>query len=645
MIVATAGHVDHGKTSLVRGLTGVETDRLEEEQRRGLSINLGYAYLPTSTGMPIGFIDVPGHRSFINTMIAGVSGIDLGMIIVAADDGPMPQTREHIDVMHLLGVQEFLIVITKCDRADAKRIKEVSNASLALLQRAGGQTLTPRFQVSNINGDGVEDLRNELLRRATTLTVRKDHGLFRMSVDRAFSLQGHGLVVTGTAASGQVSVGDSIVLHPQGEIVRVRSIRVHDRDAKTGNAGERCALNLVGNVHRDDIERGDWVTDPGCVRSTSRIDCHIGLLNDAPFALKNLADVKLHIGAKQTKAKLLLLAPADAPISRLNPGESSYAQVIISRPVHCCHGDRFLLRDFGETATLGGGIILDPHGAAAKRTSARRLSFLSAMEQHDIEDAIRSVLSESTSAEGLDYKALLQSWNHAPGARPGDSIGGVARIRTDKGETWFREDHWATLQNDILITLRELHKKEPREPGFRPSQVAQHALGRARQALLQPALVELLKRQEIRISDGLLSVAGHTVADTDVDPDWSLIAKCLQHYGRSVPTLTQIEKETGLAEHKLKHRLGLAQRDGKLTRINTRRFVLTSTLREFAQAALDLTADNESLAVATYRDHLGCGRNVAVDVLEYFDGIRFTRRVGETRIIVRRSMPERFASN
>ena len=305
MIVATAGHVDHGKTFLVRNLTGVETDRLEEEQRRGLSISLGYAYWRPDDTTTIGFIDVPGHRRFINNMISGVSGIDLGLLVVAADDGPMPQTREHLQVMQLLGVEDYLLVISKCDRVSERRVTEVCDQTALLLP-----TGTPTFRISNTSGDGIDELRAELERRARDWSARTAKGHFRMSIDRAFTLQGLGLVVTGTVASGVVENGEILTLQPHGVPLRVRNIHTQDRPAAIGRAGERCALNVSGDVHKDDIDRGDWVVADNAIDSTTRFDSRIRLLQHAPFPLKHLADVKLHIGAKHCRARLLLLRPS-----------------------------------------------------------------------------------------------------------------------------------------------------------------------------------------------------------------------------------------------------------------------------------------------------------------------------------------------
>jgi selenocysteine-specific elongation factor len=323
LIVATAGHVDHGKTSLVRQLTGVDTDRLEEEKRRGLSINLGFAYRQLEDGTSVGFIDVPGHSRFINTMIAGVGAIDLAMLVVAVDDGPMPQTYEHLDVLRLLGVEHFILLLTKVDRVDFERVDEVEDNCLSLLPDG-----TDVFRVSNISGEGIPQVQEFLDARGRDWRRQNIKGRFRLSTDRAFHLKGAGLVVTGTAISGRVKTGASLVLQPGERAVRVRGIHAQDEEAEWGSAGQRCALNISGSVTRQDIERGDWLVEEGSGPCTGRFDARFTLLPASPLSLRHLVPVKLYIGAKRLPAKLVLLRPPGKE-GGLDPGDTSRVQLIV----------------------------------------------------------------------------------------------------------------------------------------------------------------------------------------------------------------------------------------------------------------------------------------------------------------------------
>lgn len=635
MIVATAGHVDHGKTSLVRNLTGVETDRLEEERRRGLSINLGYAYWRPDDETVVGFIDVPGHRRFINNMISGISGIDLGMLVVAADDGPMPQTREHLQVMNLLGVEHYLLVISKCDLVDEQRLEQVCGEAALLLPEK-----TPLYKVSNSTGAGIDELRAELERLTRQWPAQRASGHFRMSVDRAFHLQGRGLILTGTVASGTVATGDTLLLQPQHKALRVRGIHTQDAPSAIGKEGERCALNVSGDIHKDDIERGDWVASENCIDTTSRFDTRIRLLPDAAFPLKHLSEVKLHLGAKHLKARVMLLHGEDSTASRIHPGESTFAQLVTERPILCCHGDRFLLRDYGETATLGGGIVLDPRGLKNHKSSPTRLSFLSAMEHDDIENAIRTALNDVDCR--LDYRALLKSWNLDSQDRPGGSLAEIARINTPEGELWLAQSQWTDLKQEILHTLLEYHRNNADEPGIEPTRLARAALPASEQRLFQPAVTELMDAGDLLLTNGLLSAKGHRATSAEqVDGDWLAVSACLQKHGRQIPNLAQLEQECGLTEPALQRSLSRAQRDRRLIKVNSKRYAETSLLYEFAQAVLALTQDKPTLTITEFRDHFGCGRNVLIEVLEYFDTIGFTRRVGNARVILDRGLPDK----
>ena len=395
-----------------------------------------------------------------------------------------------------------------------------------------------------------------------------------------------------------------------------------------------------GDIHKDDILRGDWVTGESCIDATIRFDAQIRLLPDAAFPLKHLSEVKLHIGAKHLKARLILLRSEKTSASRIQPGESALAQLVTDRQILCCHGDRFLLRDHGETATLGGGIVLDPHGQKNRKSSSARLHFLAAMKQDDIEDAILAALDDENCT--LDYGALLKSWNVDATDRPGMQLPSIARIESQHTEIWLAESRWAALKQSVLDTIIKLHRGNPNEAGFRPSAVASAALSTRDKTLFQTAIVALLKSGNVLVKDGLLLAKKYAEIASSDSHEWIVLSACLQEHGKQIPTLAQLEQECGIDHQALLQSIGRAQREEKLVKINAKRYALTSILRECAQAALDLTSNQPELTVVNFRDYLGCGRNIAVDILEYFDGIRFTRRVGEARVILKRAMPARF---
>lgn len=570
-------------------------------------------------------------------MIAGVSGIDLGLLVVAADDGPMPQTHEHVQVMRLLGVQSYCLVVSKCDRVDEERVSEVCKASASLLPEN-----TPIYKVSNKTGEGVTELRDGLAILAKQQSRKSVTGIFRMSVDRSFNLQGLGLVLTGTIASGKIAVGDTVALQPQATRLRVRSMHVQDTPASNAETGDRCALNVSGDVNKDDIERGDWVAGESCVATTSRFDARIRLLADAPFALKHLSDIKLHIGAKQQEAKLLLLRVDDASKAHIAPGESRLAQMVTDRPVLCCHGDRFLVRDYGETATLGGGIVLDPNGWENNKASSARLEYLTAMEEEKLTDAIEKALEHPDCT--LNYDDLRRAWNVDKKARPGEDIPGIARIATDQGEIWLTRSAWADKKSMLLETLGKDLADSPGEKGIRPARLMRGAMDRNEFHLFLPLVTDLAKSGDVVMRDGLLATREHEAsAATEVDRDWQLVAELLEKHGTQIPVIGELANKSGIPGDRFQVAIGRGLQQKALFKVNTRRFATPSVLNQFASAALELTTNENTFTLVKIRDRLGCGRNIIVDVLEYFDAIRFTRRDGDGRIVINRKLPkERF---
>jgi selenocysteine-specific elongation factor len=375
MIIGTAGHIDHGKTSLVRALTGVDTDRLPEEKRRGISIELGYAYLHAPDGVSLGFVDVPGHERLLHTMLAGATGIDHALLVVAADDGVMPQTREHLAVVALLGVRAATVAITKIDRIDAAtraaRLDEV-RAEIDTLLAPTPLAHAPVLAVSATTGEGIDALRTRLLEVAREEHAREDELAFRLAVDRAFTLAGVGTVVTGTVFSGTVRIGDELRLVPGERTVRVRGIHAQNQQAEAAHAGQRCALALAG-VTKDEVHRGDWACTPAIALATARVDVLLTLWPDEAKPLRSGATVHAHLGASDVMASVALL-DRDA----LAPGETALAQLVLREEFGAWHGDRGVLRDASATRTVAGVRVLDPFAPVRYRRTHERLRTLAA---------------------------------------------------------------------------------------------------------------------------------------------------------------------------------------------------------------------------------------------------------------------------
>lgn len=636
MIVATAGHVDHGKTSLIKQLTGVDTDRTAEEQRRGLSINLGFAYLPVDEEHRIGFVDVPGHQRFLNTMIAGINGVDVVMLVVAADDGPMPQTLEHLDILRLLGVSQYLLVISKIDRVDQQRLETVRQQVLAMVPGN-----TPVYPVDSTNGQGVSELLACLQDMARHTPVRSAHGCFRMSLDRAFHLKGAGLVVTGTVAAGAINEGDELILQPQQQRVRVRKIHAQDELSSQARAGQRCALNLTGDVDKNDIARGDWLTIDDAVATSNRFDARLQMLVNSPVALKHLTPVKLYIGAKRIDARLFLIE-RDSDSSRLEPGAAALVQLIVDGPILCCCGDRFLLRDYSETVTLAGGRVIDPLAPRFGKARQPRLRRLAAMELATPALALLQILEAQ---QLLEFNSFAASWNLTPAESKAlllePELKDIQAVQAADRMLLLSAELKRSHKTALLEFVHGWQAGHPGEPGIAPAIVAQQMAAKLRGELVQPLLLELLKEESLKLANGLLSSRDHRAAfSAETQQDWQRVEQALRDLGRQVPKVSSLAQQLELPAKQLQGVLAQAVKQGRAHRLEESRYLLTPTLREFAAAVLSLASEQQTFSAREFRDAAGCGRNLAIEVLEYFDGKQFTRRQGEVRSVVNSGLPE-----
>ena len=625
MIVATAGHVDHGKTSLIKALTGVETDTLAEEQARGLSINLGYAHVTRSDGSLLSFIDVPGHHRFMNTMIAGIGGIDRALLVVAADDGPMPQTVEHLDVLELLGISELTVAISKIDRVDTARIEAVGE-SIASLLATRGWTDPENFLVSSVTGEGIDALKAHLMTVSAQTPATDENEGFRLSIDRRFNVKGQGLVVTGTASAGSVSVGDTLALQPSGMELRIRGLRCHDQNVDTARSGQRIAINLAGRVELEDVERGDWLTSPNSTEPSSRLDVSFSLLSDAPFALKRLAPVKLHLGAKRVSGRLALVSTSKR---RLEPGDEGLAQLILDDKVSSMVGDRFVIRDHAETRVLGGGRVLDPNGPKQGKSRAGRLQWLSAMQISDHELALQALLQNR---QVVDIERFWRSRNQMNSMQtPIDSHGFSA-----KGKTFVvSESYWKQACEQVSALLNDFHRHAPTQPGLRAPELINRCKSLLGTTLTQGVIVALAKTQSIKEKDGFIRTAAFASNEqAEAIPNWSELESVLKHAGKNIPMMSELAALSRLTETQLTDAVKAGIERGLLHRISPNRVALPQQLLWFANQTIATEAAGTELSVIELKTQFGLGRKLTIEVLEYFDRVKFTRRIGDKRIIV-----------
>ncbi|HSZ50343.1 MAG TPA: selenocysteine-specific translation elongation factor [Caulobacteraceae bacterium] len=629
MIVGTAGHIDHGKTALVRALTGVDTDRLKEEKARGITIDLGFAYLPAPDGGVIGFVDVPGHERFVRTMVAGASGIDFAVLVVAADDGCKPQTFEHLAILDLLGVDRGLVALTKVDMVPPERLAGVTQeirAAMAGSSLAGAE-IAP---VSAFTGQGVEALRERLFAAAGEPIVRPAENRFRLAIDRCFTLQGVGVVVTGTVLSGAVSVGDRVTISPSGLSARVRGLHAANQAASRGRAGERVALNLAGDgVAKEAIRRGDMALDPDLHAPTDRIDASLRLLAADAAMRQSSFTVRLHHGAAEVGARIVRLG--DAPVA---PGEPILAQLVLDRAIAAASGDRFVLRDAAGHRTLGGGRLLDLRAPSRGRRSPERRAQLQAMAIGDPAASLRALLEIAPhacawSAFGRD-RALSES-----------QVSALARFLDltvlDVGDNAFAisPDAWTSFRRDLAETLAAFHLANPDVQGLGRERLRLCLQPRLPTGAFRDALQRLAPEGAISLDGAFVRLASHTVRLTPADEAlWLQIAPLLAGEARfRPPRVRDVAGLLGAPEEGVRRLLKLAARLGRLDEIAHDHFFLRETILEMAQIAADVaaTAPEGSFSAGQFRDRLDNGRKVAIQILDFFDRHGVTQRSGDMR--------------
>lgn len=631
MIVATAGHIDHGKTLLVKALTGVDADRLPEEKQRGLTIDLGFAYRHFADDSVLGFVDVPGHEKFVRNMLAGVGGIDFALLIVAADDGPMPQTEEHLAILDLLGVSVGAVALTKIDRVAPERALEAMEEIELLVD---GTTLeaAPVFPVSSITGEGIPDLRAHLENQAQAIAARSDAGNFRLAVDRTFTIAGAGLVVTGTVYAGQVSVGDRLVLSPAGLPVRVRGIHAQDRQSEAGQAGERCALNITGaEIDKETVHRGDWVLAENTHAPTKRADAMIRILNSEPRSFRHWTPVHLHLAAAAATGRVAILEGGSIP-----PGETGLVQLVLDEPIGALAGDRFILRDQSARRTIGGGRIIDPFSPARGRARPQRLALVNAMAQPEPAKALDAVLAQTPG--GVDLNRFAQARNLAPDEAEAlwESVD-MVRLGGARDAVGIERSAWDGLRDLIVEALRAWHQARPDQPGPEEERLRRTLPRATAPAVFSAALLDLLSEKRIARDGVYLTLPGHRAVFSDADSAlWEKVEPMLIEHGLRPPRVLEIAEEVGLDGRATERFLARMARAGMVARVADNRFFLPETLLELALIAEEMvkTAPEGSFSAGAYNKRSGLGRNLAIQLLEFFDKRGFSQRSGEGRKLI-----------
>ena len=615
-VVGTAGHIDHGKTALVKALTGVDTDRWEEEKRRGITIDLGFAPLPLPTGIKASVVDVPGHEGFVKNMLAGATGIDVALLVIAADEGIMPQTEEHLAIVELLGVRRGIPVLTKRDLVDDEWLALVTSEVAARLAESRIPWESP-IAVSAVSGEGLGALRERLSAIGSRLSGRPTEDLFRLPIDRVFALPGAGTVITGSSWSGSVTAGSFVRLLPLDREVRVRSIQVHSEDASQAGPGRRTALALVG-VDKDELERGHVaVTGPGW-QSTEMLDVALELLPTVKKPLAIRTRVRVHLGTAEVLARV-------AQVRAIAPGETALARLVLERPLVARGGDRFVIRSFSPVTTIGGGTVLDPFPPKRPRVSERGLR----LDQPPAERVARFV----------DEAGLLGVRISDLGVRAGVPPSDVARTIEAAGKGILTVGETLVSRRAIAHEIERLaavvaahHEQHPLDPGF--------SLQALRAAVNAPApVLDLLVEHGVKKQAWELTEGGAAVRK----PGWqaALKARAGEAGGRlaqrlaearwQIPTVAELEKE--FSDPSVPALLAHLAREGSVERVDQERYALKQALEEFRRAVEDTLRELGAATPAQFRDRLGLTRKYLIPLLEWADRRGITARKGDTRVL------------
>jgi selenocysteine-specific elongation factor len=621
IIIGTAGHIDHGKTALVKALTGIDADRLEEEKRRGITIDIGFAHLQLTPDLRLGFVDVPGHERFVKNMLAGVGGIDLVLFVVAADESIKPQTREHFDICRLLGIQRGIIVLTKADLVDKDILDLVR---LEVEEFVAGSFLegAPVVPVSSTSGAGIDELRRQIERVSLGVSEKSSAGHFRLPIDRVFSAKGFGTVVTGTLISGSVSRDQEIELYPTGRRLRVRGVQVYGKTAARATAGQRTALNLA-DIEPHEIVRGMVLSETARFRAVKLLDGALELLPSAK-PLKHRAPVHFHAGTAEIEAEVRLLG---TPAAALEPGGRAYVRIVVREPALLLPGDAFIIRMFSPVVTIGGGKVLDTGGVRYRRT-ANATARLSILAGPDIAEKIALLVRESK--HGMSFDELVMRTGVLPSELDAASRSGQF-VFLRQSQPWLVDRAWFDrMRSHMIETVREFHRSHPLLPG-----VAKQDLRGRELAQAPPFLFDALiaNTKELAADGETVRLRTHNVVlKQDEEQARAAIEQAFERAGLAVPAVAEVLGKSGVEAARARSLLQILIREKRLIRISEDLVFHQSAIHNLRH----LLAGRKSTRfnVGSFKDWTGISRKFAIPLLEYLDREHVTRREGDERLVL-----------
>ena len=607
-VVGTAGHIDHGKSTLITALTGIDPDRLAEEKRRGMTIDLGFAHMRLPSGREVGIVDVPGHARFMRNMLAGTHGLDAVLLVIAADEGMMPQTREHLEVVDLLEVRRGIVVLSKVDLVDREWLELVSGEALDALKETSlaGSPLIP---VSAVTGQGLGDLTQALDALLEGAEPRPAVGRPRLPIDRVFTMSGFGTVVTGTLVDGSIAVGDELEVVPSGRMVRVRGLQRHNLKVESAPPGTRVAANLIG-VEKSELARGDVLAKPNTIKSTRRVDATVRVLASAPQPLRHGMELLLHTGTTEVAVRLIVLE-GDA----IQPGAAGWAQLYLERPIAAADQDRFILRLPSPSTTLAGGRFVD---VAPRKHARHDLAVRESLDRRVAGDVLQEELRKYP--RGVTVAALLKA-TVAPQAD-------VERLRARRLGDWLYSDEaWTAIADRATRELESYHGTHPMRPGM-PREELRSRLG-VPPASFQSVLKGLVDDGRVEERNGSIASPNHRVAlDAEGGPAADLI-ELLGGQPFAPPSLPEAMEKTGASAEVVR---ALTQR-GDIVRVSDDIAFTRAAFADALAMVKDLIAGTGSVTVAQVRDRMGASRRPVLALLEYLDSQRVTRRVGDARVL------------
>lgn len=630
LVLGTAGHIDHGKTTLVKALTGIETDRLKEEKQRGISIELGFAPFILPDGQKAAIVDVPGHERFIKHMLAGAFGIDMVILVIAADEGVMPQTREHMDIIELLGVKTGIIALTKQDMVDEEWLMLVEEEVGEYISGTilAGASIIP---VSAVSREGIPQLLDEIQRLSESVAEKPAFGKARLPVDRVFTKAGFGTVVTGTLWSGQIQTGEILELLPGGRKVKIRTLQVHNDKVETAYAGQRVAVNLQG-VDVSEVERGNWLSTPGYLAPTYRMDARLRLLGSSSRVLRNWNRIRFHLGTDETMARIVLLDQDE-----LHPGEEGYVQIVMEKPVVGHKGDPFVIRYYSPVTTIGGGTIIDANAVKQKRFKEETLNELIVKEEGNLAEMLLYEL-EANPGEVISVDELSK--------RTGNEEGKIRQemeqlIAEQKAVLIKRDEYMSTygldqLAEKIIKALEEFHNKYPLRQGYSREEIRSRFSKNINSKTFNLILKELEGTGKIETQNNQIKLPGHIPAPGE--DDLRAIQVIEQEMRRNLfapPSTEELRSAVQLDEAGMAEVLDYLIKNLVLVKVGPDMYFAQEAIEEGKSRLDKYFFEEKELSLAAFRDMLDTTRKYALPLIEYYDRIRFTHRVGDARIKIK----------